>query len=46
MVGPDKNELWHALPMPGFHQGGWAFLEQQTLYAVYRIQDKSRWARI
>jgi hypothetical protein len=43
MVGPDKNELWHAMPSPGFHQGGWSFLEQQLLYAIYRIEDKDRW---
>ncbi len=43
IVGSHKNELWHALPASGFHQGGWSFLEQQILYAIYRIQDKHRW---
>lgn len=43
MVGTRPNELWHALPASGFHQGGWSFLEQQILYAIYRIQDKHRW---
>lgn len=43
IVGPRKNELWHAQPSCGFHQGGWSFLEQQVLYAVYRIEDKHRW---
>ena len=43
IVGANKNELWHALPVAGFHQGGWGFLEQQVLYAVYRIDDKHRW---
>lgn len=44
MVGAHRNELWHALPVSGFHQGGWAFLEQQFLYAIYRIKDKHRWS--
>jgi hypothetical protein len=43
IVGANKNELWHAQPAPGFHQGGWSFLEQQILYAIYRIEDKNRW---
>ena len=43
IVGANPNELWHALPSAGFHQGGWSFLEQQVLYAIYRIQDKYRW---
>lgn len=45
IVGARKNELWHAQPTPGFHQGGWSFLEQQVLYAIYRIDDKWRWSR-
>lgn len=45
IVGARKNELWHAQPSPGFHQGGWSFLEQQLLYAVYRIEDKNRWGQ-
>lgn len=43
IVGANPNELWHAQPSPGFHQGGWSFLEQQLLYAIYRIEDKHRW---
>jgi len=43
IVGARKNELWHALPVSGFHQGGWSLLEQQFLYAIYRITDKYRW---
>ena len=43
IVGARPNELWHAQPAPGFHQGGWSFLEQQILYAIYRIDDKDRW---
>lgn len=43
IVGANKNELWHALPTPGFHQSGWAFLDVQVLYAIYRIEDKHRW---
>jgi len=43
IVGAHRNELWHALPVSGFHQGGWSFLEQQYLYAIYRITDKHRW---
>lgn len=43
MVGPNPNELYHSMPTPGFHQGGWSFLEQQILYAIYRIEDKHRW---
>ena len=46
MVGSRCNELWHALPASGFHQGGWSFLEQQLLYAVYRIGDKDRWGKV
>ena len=38
-----KNELWHSLPDSGFHQGGFGFLQDQTLFAIYRIQDKDRW---
>lgn len=45
IVGSRRNELWHALPSSGFHQGGWSFLEQQLLFAVYRIQDKHRWGQ-
>lgn len=45
IVGARKNELWHAQPTPGFHQGGWGFLEQQVLYAIYRIEDKDRWGQ-
>lgn len=45
IVGARKNELWHALPSSGFHQGGWGFLAQQLLFAVYRIEDKHRWIR-
>lgn len=45
MVGARKNELWHALPGAGFHQGGWGLLNCQVLYAVYRIMDKERWAQ-
>lgn len=45
IVGARKNELWHAMPASGFHQGGWSLLSQQVLFAVYRINDKSRWAR-
>lgn len=45
IVGARKNELWHAQPCPGFHQGGWSFLEQQLLFAVYRIEDKHRWGQ-
>ena len=45
IVGARKNELWHAQPAPGFHQGGWSFLEQQLLFAIYRIDDKERWTR-
>ena len=45
IVGARKNELWHAQPSPGFHQGGWSFLEQQLLFAIYRINDKWRWSR-
>lgn len=45
MVGARRNELWHAMPVSGFHQGGWSFLEQQFLYAVYRIKDKYRWGK-
>ncbi len=44
IVGAFENELWHSMPTPGFHQGGWSFLEQQVLYAVYRIEDKHRWS--
>ena len=43
IVGARPNELFHAQPAPGFHQGGWSFLEQQILYAIYRIDDKHRW---
>lgn len=43
MVGCRRNELWHALPEPGFHQGGWGLFAEQVLWAVYRIQDKRRW---
>jgi len=45
IVGARPNELWHAQPAPGFHQGGWSFLEQQILYAIYRIDDKHRWGQ-
>lgn len=45
LVGPHRNELWHALPVSGFHQGGWSFLEEQYLYAIYRIEDKHRWGQ-
>lgn len=45
IVGAHKNELWHAQPSPGFHQGGWSFLDQQVLFAIYRIEDKWRWSR-
>lgn len=45
IVGSRRNELWHALPSSGFHQGGWSFLEQQLLFAVFRIQDKHRWGQ-
>lgn len=43
LVGPRKNELWHAQPSTGFVQGGWGFFQEQVLYAVYRIEDKHRW---
>jgi hypothetical protein len=43
LVGPNPNELYHSMPSVGFHQGGWSFLEQQVLYAVYRIEDKHLW---
>ncbi len=46
IVGANRNELWHALPMAGFHQGGWSFLTEQVLWAVYRIEDKWRWANV
>lgn len=46
MVGSCPNELWHALPASGFHQGGWSFLEQQFLFAIFRIQDKDRWGAL
>ncbi len=45
IVGAKRNELWHALPSSGFHQSGWSFLEQQLLYAIYRIEDKDRWGQ-
>jgi len=45
IVGARTNELWHAIPCSGFHQGGWSFFEQQVLFAVYRIEDKHRWTR-
>jgi hypothetical protein len=43
MVGPNPNELYHSMPTPGFHQGGWSFLDVQVLYAIYRIEDKHLW---
>lgn len=43
IVGANRNELWHSLPQSGFHQGGWSFFDTQVLYAIYRIEDKSRW---
>jgi len=45
IVGTRPNELWHALPGAGFHQGGWSLLDSQVLYAIYRIDDKERWGR-
>lgn len=44
LVGPRRNQLWHALPASGFHQTGWGFLEQQLLFAIYRLDDRERWA--
>lgn len=45
IVGARRNELWHALPGSGFHQGGWGLLGCQVLFAVYRIDDKERWGK-
>lgn len=45
LVGANKNELWHAVPGTGFHQGGWSLLSHQVLYAIYRISDKYRWGQ-
>lgn len=43
MVGCRRNELWHAIPGSGFHQGGWGLFAEQVLWVVYRIEDKVRW---
>lgn len=43
MVGPRRNELWHATAGPGFHQSGWSLTRDQVLHAVFRPQEKFRW---
>jgi cell wall-associated NlpC family hydrolase len=44
MVGPRRNELWHATAGAGFHQSGWALFTHQRLIGAWRLGGKHSWS--